>query len=77
MTLPRMRTISEAIAELRRDDPQTAITPHFLRQAIATGQLPSVRAGRKILVNLDSLSSFLSQPTPEHETVTGIRRIGG
>ncbi|MBO5041005.1 MAG: DNA-binding protein [Clostridia bacterium] len=77
MSVPRMRTIAEAIEELRRDDPHTSVTPHFLRQIIAKGELPSIRAGRKILINLDTLSTFLSQPIPEAKAETGIRRIGG
>ena len=77
MTLPRMRTVAEAVAELREEDPNTAVTPYFLRQAIASGRLPAVRAGRKILVNLETLSEFLSQPVAEPEPDRGIRRIGG
>ncbi len=65
MSLPRVRTIPEAVAELRAEDPQTAVTPYFVRQAIASGRLPAIKAGRKILVSLDALSDFLSQPVAE------------
>ncbi len=77
MTLPRMRTVAEAVAELRAVDPQTAVTPYFLRQAIASGRLPAVRAGRKILVNMDIFADFLSKPMAEQEPACGIRKIGG
>ncbi len=77
MSLPRMRTITEAVAELRAEDPQTAVTPYFIRCAIADGRLPAIKAGRKILVNLDALSAFLSLSVAEQEPERGIRRIGG
>ena len=32
--LPRMRTIQEAAAELRRIDPHTAVTPYFIRRIV-------------------------------------------
>jgi excisionase family DNA binding protein len=76
MNIPRMRTISEAISELRAEDPQTAITTHFLRQAIASGRLPAIKAGRKILINLETLSEFLSRPEAEEPQTRGVRRIG-
>lgn len=76
MSLPRMRTISEAVAELREEDPGTAITPHFLRQAIASGRLPAIKAGRKILINLETLSEFLYRPAAEEPQTRGVHRIG-
>jgi hypothetical protein len=58
----RMRTIAEAIQEVKRADPQTALTQTALRRMIKTGELPSVRAGCKYLVNLDVLFDYLSNP---------------
>lgn len=67
---PRMRTIQEAAAELRRLDPGTAITPHYIRRLVLDGTIPHVRAGNKRLVNLDMLLSYLSAPpAPEPEPV--------
>jgi hypothetical protein len=72
-----MRTVAEAVAELRAEDPGTAVTPYFVRQAIASGRLPAIKAGRKILVSLDILADFLSKPMAEQEPARGIRKIGG
>ena len=79
-SVPRMRTISTAFAELRAIDNDTSITESGLRRLVREGKVPSVRVGRKILLNVDILIQFLSndevqQKDPEQE-YTGIRRIG-
>lgn len=61
-SFPRMRTISEAISEIRAADPNSAITPYRIRQLILCGILPSVRAGNKYLINLDDLLDYLKKP---------------
>ncbi len=69
MPLPRMRTVKEAIAELRAEDPHTAMTEHALR---------IVQCGRRFLLNLDTLLEYLSLPVREKaliEQPAGIRRI--
>ena len=75
--LPRMRTIPEAVAEIKTADPGTALTVHAVRQMIKAGELPHVRAGQKYLVNLDTLIDHLSnpQPAPEREKYGAIRAI--
>lgn len=77
--IPRMRTINEAAAELKAADPHTAVTPHFIRQLILDGKIPSVMAGRKYLVNLDGLQEYLANPSPGEGTILQpmhrIRRI--
>ena len=56
---PRMRTIQEAAAELRKIDPGTAVTPYRIRQLVLDGTIPHVKAGNKRLVNLDTLLHYL------------------
>ena len=58
--IPRMRTIKQAISELKAKDSQTAFTETALRRAVLSGQIPHIRAGNKILVNLDVVESYLS-----------------
>lgn len=76
---PRMRTIAEAAAELKRLDPATAITPYYIRQLVLTGTIPHLQVGNKRLINLDKLLDFLGSPAPgpeEKPTERGtIRRI--
>ena len=58
--LPRMRTIRQAIAEIKRNDPQTAFSERALRQAIADGDIPVVHVGeRKRLVNMVAVETYL------------------
>lgn len=61
---PRMRTIQEAAAELKRIDPNTAITPYFIRCMVLDGTIPHVKAGTKRLLNLDILLSYLNMEKP-------------
>lgn len=80
-TLPRMRTTKEAAAEIKAADPNTAVTEYHIRQLALSGVLPRVKAGRKLLINLDTLIEYLTDPTAEkfqvHTSadVNGIRRI--
>lgn len=74
MSLPRMRTIKEAIKEIKQEDPHSCITEHALRRFILDGTVPSVRAGGKYLINIDKLNEYLSVPA-EGNTYPGIRRV--
>lgn len=82
LQLPRMRTVAEAAAEIKKLDPHTAMTPYHVRRLCLDGVLPTVRAGKKVLLNLDTLIEYMADPTAEKfqprqtATVNGIRRIG-
>lgn len=80
---PHMRTVPEAAKEMKRIDPNTAVTEYHIRQLALSGVLPRVQAGRKLLINFDLLLEYLQNPTAEkfqvHSNaaadVNGIRRI--
>ena len=73
---PRMRTIGEAAAELRKIDPGTAVTPYRIRQLVLDGSIPHVKAGNKRLVNLDTLLPYLEHaPAPEPVIYGQIRPV--
>lgn len=78
--VPRMRTAPEAIAELRKIDPNTALTLRALRRMMNTGEIPVVNVNSKRLLNLDTLFDYLSKPVAEPQTSSSdygkIRRIG-
>lgn len=59
MTTPRMRTAPGALAIIQQQDPDTAVTLHYLRRLIKTGAIPCVPVGRKKLVNVDKLIDYL------------------
>ena len=54
-TLPRMRTLDEAAEEIRKQDPESSITPYYIRQMVLDGTVPFVPVGRKRLINFDAL----------------------
>lgn len=80
--IPRMRTIQEAAQELRQLDPHTAMSPYHIRRLCLDGVIPTVKAGKKYLLNLDTLIDYMVNPTADKfqprqtAAVNGIRRIG-
>lgn len=80
--IPRMRTVSEASQELKTLDPHTAMTPYHIRRLCLDGVLPTVKAGKKILLDLNMLIEYMQNPTADKfqpspaTTVNGIKRIG-
>lgn len=68
-----MRILKEAVLELKEIDPQTSVTEYFIRQLALQGKILSIRAGRKRLINFDSLLEYLSQ-SHETEETHGIRK---
>ena len=60
MALHRMRTIPEALAEIRALDERSAVTPYCIRTLCKSGRVRCIYSGRKILVDLDSLLGFLN-----------------
>ena len=57
---PRMRTIPQAYEELKRIDPNTAITLRAIRRMVNDGLIPYFTVGAKILINFDLLLRKLS-----------------
>lgn len=58
--IPRMRTIQQCAAYLREQDPESSIGEWCIRQMVNRGEIPVVRSGRKILINLDAFMEYLS-----------------
>lgn len=56
----RMRTVNKAVEEIKAKDPETSISKNALHRWIKEGRIPAVRAGKKILVNLDALENYIS-----------------
>lgn len=59
----RLRDMKHAAAEIKRQDPETAITYDLIRRSVITGALPYRQVGRKKLVDIDTLEErlFLQQ----------------
>lgn len=58
--IPRMRTVADAVKELKALDENTAVTEYYVRSLAVTGAIPRVKSGKKYLINLDSLIEHLS-----------------
>ena len=74
----RMRSINDAYGELKNSDPNTAMTLSGLRRLVGTGKIPSVRIGRRIIINYDNLLEYLRNPfvNPQVDDEQGtIRKI--
>ena len=63
--IPVVLTVKDAVHKIKEDCPGTAITENYLRQLIKDGVLPELKAGNKVLINLDVLIEYLSDPTAE------------
>lgn len=62
MGIPRMRLLNEAYEEVKANDPDSAITKWFIRDLVVSGKIPTSRAGRKHLINMDHLEAYLRGP---------------
>lgn len=58
-SIPRMRTAQQACDEIHALDPNSGLTVYRIKCMIRSGQLPHVKAGKKYLVNLDTLYDLL------------------
>lgn len=65
MTMPKIRTLSEAYQSIKEMDAETAITPNALRRLVVSGQVPCRKIGKKYLIDLDVLFEFLKGVTTE------------
>ncbi|MDD4003056.1 MAG: DNA-binding protein [Clostridia bacterium] len=60
MALKRIRTIKEALQLIKKEDCETAITEHFIRQLCKNNKIKCFSSGNKILLDFDDLISKLS-----------------
>lgn len=60
MALHRMRTIPEALEEIRALDEDSAVTSYCIRMLCKEQRVRCIYTGRKILVDLDSLIEYLN-----------------
>lgn len=57
--LPRMRTAANIVREIKVLDPGSDVTEHWVRALSKSGRVPVVKAGTKILINLDDVLDLL------------------
>ena len=59
--IKRLRTIDQAYRELKAMDPDTAISKHYIRSIVLTGQLPHLQVESKRLIYLDDLMTYIEK----------------
>lgn len=70
-----LRTLSEAYDYIKKQDPDTALTPWALRLMVVSGEVPSIKAGRKYLIDMDGLFAYLSGRTNEKSIPEGAHAL--
>ena len=58
--MPRLRTLPQAMEEIKKADPDTAMTMRALRRMVNTGELPTIHIESKRLINMALLFDYLS-----------------
>lgn len=58
--LARMRTINEALALIKRQDPETAVTYSFIRKLLDGDRVRHFRSGSRYILNFDDLLNELN-----------------
>jgi len=73
----RVRTISQLYKEVKRIDPDSALTPTALRRLVISGKIPSARAGKKYLVTVEALEAYMNGSTQSaaHDPAPGYGQI--
>lgn len=68
--LPKLRGIKESYAWLKEQDPETQITLKGYSIMVKTGVIPSVRRGKKYLIDINTLPDAI-----KHWVDTGMREV--
>lgn len=58
--MARMRTINEALALIKQQDPETAVTYSFIRKLLDGDRVRHFRSGSRYILNFDDLLNELN-----------------
>ena len=80
MAIPRMRTAARVLEEIKKLDPETELSLHYVRQMIHDEMVPVLCVGNKKLVNVDDVITYLETgvpvtPKPVPDRSGSIRRV--
>lgn len=56
-----IRTIDKAYDELKKRDPETAISRYLVRQIVKQGKIPCIQAGNRKLIDVDVLADYVEK----------------
>lgn len=79
MSTPRLRTINTAARELKKIDPDTAVSAAAIRRLVKQGRVPCIHSGNRAYLNFDALLAYLEKPFQEEThppvSVHGVRSV--
>lgn len=75
--VPRMRTLPEAVREIKNSDKNTALTVTALRRMVDRGEIPYIQVASKRLICLDTLLEILKYPEQRGQAAEQLTTIKG
>lgn len=57
--MAKIRTIEKAFDEIKRLDPETCITKHFIKNLIINGDIPYRKTGNRFLIDVDDVMIYM------------------
>ena len=60
MYIPKLRRIAEALKEIKKQDPDTVLTRHFIEELIHKNEITALKYGDAWLINLDELYYYMT-----------------
>ncbi len=73
--IARMRTAHQAAEYFKQQDPETSFTEYHINRLIKSGTIPVFQSGRRKLINLDKLISYLNGEIEKPDTDTSYGKI--
>lgn len=67
MYIPRLRRISDALKEIKKNDPDTVLTRHFIEKLIHKNEISVLKYGDAWLINLDELYYYMTAQKNDYE----------
>lgn len=67
--MQRIRSIDKAYDEIKAKDPETAISRYLVRAMVNQGIVPSIKNGKRKLVDVDVLEECIKEMTARKEGV--------
>ncbi len=58
-TMQRIRTIKETLQMIKQEDPNTGLSEFLIRKLADGYKIRSIKTGKKVLIDYDSLLAFL------------------
>ena len=61
MYIPKLRKKDKVINDIRKIDPNTALTTTLITKMIRKGEISKIEYGNALLVNIDELANFFTK----------------